>query len=84
MPVTYLIWDAPLSSTHLAPAHTDSTLLHTSMMLAPPVEDDKEEREKKRTKGGQEYGMLFPHLKTQLFDLLQKIYLQQQQITTLG
>lgn len=44
MPVTYLIWDAPLSSAHLTMAHTDSTLLHTSMMLAPPEEDDKEER----------------------------------------
>lgn len=47
------------------------------MMLAPPVEDDKEEREKKeqRVEGGQEYGMFvffFPHLKAQRLDLLKK------------
>lgn len=55
MPVTYLIWDAPLSSPHLAAAHTDSTLLHTSMTLAPPEEDDEgekdEEIERWRSKG---------------------------------
>ena len=45
MPVTYLIWDAPLSSPHLAAAHTDSTLLHTSMTLAPPEEDDEGEKD---------------------------------------
>lgn len=44
MPVTYLIWDAPLSSPHLAAAHTDSTLLHTSMTLAPPEEGGEGEK----------------------------------------
>lgn len=44
MPVTYLIWDALLSSPHLAAAHTDSTLLHTSVTLTSPEENDKEEK----------------------------------------
>lgn len=44
MPVTYLIWDALLSSPHLAAAHTDSTLLHTSVVLTSPEEKDKEEK----------------------------------------
>lgn len=51
MPVTFLIWDAQLYSAHLTAAHTDSTLLHTSVMLAPPEEDDKKEREEERNKG---------------------------------
>lgn len=44
MPGTYLIWDVPLSSPHLTAAHTDSTLLQTSMTLTPPEERGKEEK----------------------------------------
>lgn len=66
MPVTYLIWDAPLSSPHLAAAHTDSTLLHTSMTLTSPKEDDEGEKQRNeeleeggRAKDGQEWFFLF-------------------------
>lgn len=49
MPVTYLIWDAPLSSPHLTAAHTDSTLLPTSVTLTPPEEQENRRMETQRS-----------------------------------
>lgn len=57
MPVTYLIWNAPLVSQYLAAARTDSTVLHTGMMLAAPEGGQRGEWESRADTAEEEKGL---------------------------